>query len=124
MAEGTRTKNGERVWVVQREDEIEGQGERIHLIRPAEDDDVQGHPMRHLSPEDEDTEGQARRNLAPEGDDTEGRRMPIRLSPEPIDAEQGLFLAVVDTDEDMTGKVRGRGFLEPEGDDTEGHKRF
>lgn len=108
MAEGTRTKNGERVWVVKREDDAEGQGLRIKFLRPAEDDEVQGHGFKYsgLSPEDEDTEGQGyRHGLEPEGeDDTVGHPRIRFLSPEPIDAEQGLFLAVVDTEEDVTGE--------------------
>lgn len=119
MAEGIRTDDGKRVWVVKREDS--GGQESYSFIRPAEDDDVQGHTLRHgISPDGDDTKGQGGRfpPLGETDEDVEGHRTRFHLSPESIDTEQGLYLAVVDTEDDVTGQG-WRHILAPEAADIE-----
>ena len=81
MAEGIRTEDGHRVWVVQREDSEDQ--ESYSFVRPAQDDDVQGQAWRHSLGEDEDTEGQSfRLRLGGTEEDVEGHRVRFHLSPE------------------------------------------
>jgi hypothetical protein len=110
MAEGVRTEDGKRIWVVKREDDVEGQGFKSKFLRPAGEEDVESQGLKgkgFIRAEDED--------------DTIGHPRSRGMYPEPLDAEQGLYLAVVDSDEDVTGQaIRVRGL---ESDDTEGQGR-
>ena len=72
---------------------------------------VQGHPWIR------------RRNISTEGEDTEGQFRRRSVSPEPLDAEQGLYLAVTDSEEDVTGQRLRRGGLETEEAEGQGRGR-
>lgn len=56
--------------------------------------------------------------LGETGEDVGGHRTRFHLSPESIDTEQSLYLAVVDTEDDVTGQG-WRHILEPEAADIE-----
>ena len=108
-----------RFYIAQAEEDTEGQ-RKMRILRPAEDDEVQGLAKFRILETDDDTAGQGRgRSLGETENDTVGHPK-MRISPEPIDSEQGAYVVEVDTNEDVTGQVYRERSPRPGGEDGQG----